>query len=226
MDKKYDFLNSDEMMFKLINENSLKKRQQVEQERVKEEEYHLKQEKKEKFRKRLRNLLILVAMSAIIVASAPKVTEVIDREIELRQANEYMDIAIDFVAPDVERGVLSDGTVILIDNNSTDYKKIADTLQSKFGLTRDCAIYCISEKYGHDAFNKLVNEYGYENTDDFLYKCYAIATDTSSSGKTIYGKKGSYKYFENCVQIELVDKVEEIQNYTSSKSIENGGLKK
>ena len=45
----------------------------------------------------------------------------------------------------------------------------------------------------------------------------------SSSGETIYSKEGSYKVFENNVQVELVNKVDSIKKAMDEKSKESIG---
>ena len=209
-----------ERMIRKINENSLRQRQFNEQMRVKQENYRLKKEKKDRFLKRINTLLLLAAIIAGLSFAIPKVV----RQHNLDSANKYMKQQINFVCPELDRGVLSDGTVYLFDNSENDLHKLSEELINEFGFSRDCAIYCISKHYGDDAFDKVVRSYGYDGKDSFLYELYSRSTSISSSGETVYAKEGSYKNFEENVQVEFVNKVSEIKEFMDNKKINSKGL--
>ena len=215
---------SQERMFEFINENSLKERQKENSKRIRQEEFKLKREKKERFWKRVRSLLALVAILATIGYTIPIGVDALNREFELRESNKYMNNQMNYVCPELERGVLSDGTVYLFDNSEESLHKLSEQLMDEYGFSKNCAIYIISQKFGDDGFNKVVRSYGYTDKDDFLEKNFTRATSVSESGQTVYAKEGSYKVFENNVQLELVNKVSELKKMMDSKSLESKGL--
>lgn len=212
-----------ERMFEAIRENSLRAKQHKNAERVKATDIKYKREKKNRFWKRVRLLLIIGAVLTTLGISVNALVEARQRQKDLNAANDYMNVAINYVCPDLDRGVLSDNTVFLFDNSQESLGKISDELISEFGLSRDCAIYCISKKYGDDGFDKIAKYYGYEDKEDFLYERYAKPISISSSGETVYTKEGSYKVFENNVQVELVNKVDSIKKAMDEKSKESIG---
>lgn len=218
MDESYD------IWLKKINENSLKAHQREEEKRIREEEYKLKREKKERFWKRVRALLAIFAICTTIGYTASIGIDAIKREKELQSANTYINAQMDFVCPELDRGVLSDNSIYLFDNGEENLRKLSDELINEYGLSRDCAIYCISQKYGDDGFNKIVRSYGYKDKDSFLYELYSKPTSISSSGNTVYSKIGSYKVFENNIQVELVKKVNEIKKMMDDKRLDSKGL--
>ena len=213
-----------ERMIRKINENSLRQRQFNEQMRVKQENYRLKKEKKDRFLKRINTLLLLAAIIAGLSFAIPKGIDIGVRQYNLVSAIKYMDKQINFVCPELDRGVLSDGTICLFDNSENDLHKLSEELINKYGFSRDCAIYCISRKYGDIAFDKVVRSYGYDGKETFLYELYSSPTSISSSGETVYAKEGSYRVFENNVQEEFVNKVSEIKEFMDNKNINSKGL--
>lgn len=222
----YNYDADTERMFEIINENNRRAHEQMEKERIQEEEYRRVQEKREKFKTRAKNILFCAVLSAGLVTGAKYGIEAINREVDLNRANNYMNTYINYVCPEYERGILKDGTVVVSNSDGKLYFSICKELMKKYGMSRDCAIYCISKKYGDEAFDDVVREYGYSDKDNFLYELYPIATSISSSGETVYSKEGSFKSFENNVQVELVNKVREIQEYFNNIKNEEMGLKK
>ena len=213
-----------ERMFNKIAENSHKVRQQENIKRIRVEENKIKAEKKERFRRRAYSLFALAAILATLTYSTPQIVDAVNRQNELNGANYYMNIQMDFVCPELDRVVKSDGTVSLLNSDEKTFNKLSEELINKFGLSRDCAIYVISKKYGNDGFNKVVRSYGYKDKDDFLYKKYAHSTSVSESGQTVYAKEGSYRYFENSVQQELVNNVNKLKEMVDSINYESKGL--
>lgn len=215
-----------EKMFRMINENSLNKKIEEEQQRVLYEQQLLRETNKLKFKKKLKNILIVSAVVSGLVAGGYVSKDYIVRQNDLNDAIKYMSETINFVCPDLDREVLSDNTVYLFNNDGESLSKIVDELQSKYGFSRDCAIYCVSEKYGESAFNEVVKQYGFKDKDDFLYSYYSKPTSLSSSGETVYSKEGSYRVFENNVQNELINKVNSIKSNVDSKLLNSRGMKR
>ena len=203
-------------MFKMINKHQA----ELKATNIAENDY--------KPQKANRNVLkngIIIAGVIISIIIPAKVT--IDKginQIALNHARREMNIAIDSVAPDVSRFVMSDGKVALSENNETNFKKLCDELINEYGFSRDCAIYCISEKYGQEAFDKVTRAYGYANADAFLKEKYTKSLDVSSSGETSYGRVPSYEYFENRVQSEYIEKSKEIESIIEHKALESKGM--
>lgn len=226
INKKNLNFDADEEMFRFINEHSLKVRQEEERRKTLEREAHRKRIAKNSYKKRLHNLLVTALIGGMVITGGYLGIEHANNELKLYDANKYMSQAIDFVATDLDRGVLSDGSVILFEQNGESLKKIVEDLGNKFGISRDCGIYCISKKYGDKGFNEVVKQYGYENKDQFLNDLYFYSYNRSDSGNTIYSKKGSYKVFENNVEIELINKANEIKNEMYLKNLDSRGKNK
>lgn len=200
-----------------INEASIKKQEIERKERIEVAKYKKKLKKKEKVTKAITFLVTGAIVVGGVVYSIPKGINAIKTEAELNQVNKYMDVAMDFVAPDLDRAVLSNGDVVLFSSDAESLRKLADELEKEFGISRDCAVYCISEKYGREAFDKVVTTYGYENSEQFLYDLYP---------KNIDGyKSGDYRSFENNVQVELTNRVNLIKSLIDSKDEKVRGLK-
>lgn len=200
-----------------INDNNKRVLEKQHKERIKAESYIIKKKRKDKV---IKAITVLIATSIAVggtIYAIPKGVNAIKNEIELNKANKYMDTAIDFVAPDLDRAVLSNGEVVLFSADAESLRKLADELEVEFDISRDCAIYCISEKYGREAFDKLVTTYGYENSEQFLYKLYPK--------KTEFLIEGDYRSLENNVQVELINKVNLIKNKLDSKAEMVRGLK-
>lgn len=200
-----------------INDNNKRALEEQQRERIRVESYIKKKKRKDKVEKAIVNLLTAAIVVGAIYIAAPLAKEAIVNEIELQKANKYMDTALDFIATDLDRAVLSDGKVVLFSTDAESLRKIADELELEFGISRDCALYCISEKYGKEAFDKVVTTYGYENSEEFLYKLYPKKIDGY--------KSGDYKSFENNVQVELSEKVQLIKEIIDSKHEKVRGLK-
>lgn len=226
INKKNLNFDADEEMFRFINEHSLNVRKEEERRKTLEREAHRKRVAKKSYKKRLQNLLVTALVGGMAITGGYLGIEHATNELKLYDANKYMGQAIDFVATDLDRGVLSDGSVMLFEQDGESLKKIVEDLGNKFGLSRDCAIYCISQKYGDKGFDEVVKQYGYENKDQFLNDLYFDSYNRSDSGNTIYSKKGSYKVFENNIQNELVNKSNEIQHEMDLKSLDSRGKKK
>ena len=213
-------------MFEVINQNSARVRNMEQRKKIAAAAYQLHREKKDKFKKRVRLILVIAVLVTGIGFGTNILDDVIERQKQLNEANSYMNYAINFVCPELDRGVLSDKAIVLFNNDEESYRKICDELQTEFGLSRDCAIYCIAKQYGDDAFDKVTKSYGYEGKDKFLYDYYSRPTSISNSGETVYTKEGSFKVFENNVQVELVNKVNLIKEMMEKKVVESKGMVK
>lgn len=224
---KYDFESSEEMI-RIVNENNRRLREKNSKVDVRTNKVRRDSKKRNKLR--IRNMICASTLIAAIGFTAGLATNAginhLKLEKALSDATKYMSSEINYVCPEIERGVLSDGNVIFLDNNDKNYYAICESLQSKYNMSRDCAIYAIAKKYGDEAFNKVVTNYGYKDKDNFLYKLYTKPTSISSSGQTVYNKEGSFRVFENNVQVEYVNKVNEIQNMVEQKSLESKGMTK
>lgn len=224
---RYNFEGSEEM-FKTISENNRRLREK--NSKVDVRTNRVRRDSKNRNKLRIRNMICAATLLATVSVGASYGVHVgfehLNNESALNNANKYMANEINYVCSDVERGVLSDGTVVFLDNDDKNYYAICEELRNKYNMSRDCAIYAIAKKYGDEAFNKVVTNYGYKDKDNFLYELYAKSTSISSSGETTYNKKGSFRVFENNVQVEYVNKVNEIQNMVEQKSLESKGMTK
>lgn len=224
---KYNFEDS-EKMFDIINENNRRLRER--NSKVDVRTHKVRRDNKNVNKNRIRNMICFATLFASVgvvgTLGANYAYNAFKNEKALKDANKYMSYEMNYVCPNVERGVLSDGTVVFLENDDKNYVAICEELQSKYGMSRDCAIYAVAKQYGDAAFNNVVTNYGYKDKDNFLYELYAKPTSISSSGETVYDKEGSFKVFENNVQIEYVEKVGNIQNMISSKSLESKGITK
>ena len=218
-------------MFELCEENTLKRKANE----LFENEYNerkLQKIKRDEYRRRSRHLIACsVVMAGAIVGSVSYAGYVgvnaVKNHKDFLKAKEYMNMAMDFVSPDVKRGVLEDGTVILFDDDVSSYIKICSDLQKEpYNLSRDCAIYCISSKYGKDAFDSVCQSYGYIDSDDFLYQLYPKSVNNSSTAETSFQNIGDYHKFENNVQVELVKKFGKLKEYTKNEVEETRGMRR
>lgn len=224
---RYNFEGSEEM-FKTISENNRRLREK--NSKVDVRTNRVRRDSKNRNKLRIRKMICVATLLATVSVGASYGVHVgfehLNNESILNNANRYMASEIDYVCPNIERGVLSDGTVVFLNNDDKNYYAICEELRNKYNMSRDCAIYAIVKKYGDEAFNKVVTNYGYKDKDNFLYELYAKPTSISSSGETIYNKEGSFRVFENNVQVEYVNKVNEIQNMVEQKSLESKGMTK
>ena len=225
--EQYNFEDSEEMI-RIVNENNRRLREK--NSKVDVRTNRVRRDNKNRNKLRIRNMICSATLVTAIGFTGGLATNAginhLKVEKALSDATKYMSSEINYVCPEIERGVLSDGSVIFLDNNDKNYYAICESLQSKFNMSRDCAIYAIAKKYGNEAFNKVVTNYGYKDKDNFLYELYAKPTSISSSGQTVYNKEGSFRVFENNVQVEYVNKVNEIQNMVEQKSLESKGMTK
>ena len=225
--EQYNFEDSEEMI-RIVNENNRRLREK--NSKVDVRTNRVRRDNKNRNKLRIRNMICASTLIAAIGFSAGLGANAgmkhLKNEIDLNQAAKYMENEINYICPSVERGVLSDGTVVFLDNNDKNYYNICESLQSEYKMSRNCAIYAIAKKYGDEAFSKVVTNYGYKDKDDFLYELYKKNVSISSSGETPYVRTGSFRVFENNVQVEYVNKVNEIQNMVEQKSLESKGMTK
>lgn len=224
---KFKFDEEHEKMFQMIRENNIRAKMENIQ-NVSANDYKVQRDKN--IKDRIKNMLLCGTLAVTVVASTAygfnSGVNHLKNEKMLNEANKYMNTAINFVCPDVERGVLADGSIVLLDDSSQAYYELCEELQNKYNMSRDCAIYAIAKQYGDDAFDKVVKHYGYNDKDDFLYELYALPTSLSSSGDTVYTKAPSFKVFENNVQVEYVNKVNDVKKLMEQKVIESKGITK
>lgn len=224
---KYNFEDSEEMI-RIVNENNRRLREKNSKVDVRTNKVRRDSKKRNKLR--IRNMICSATLITAMGFTGGLVANAGINHLKVKKAlndaTKYMSSEINFVCPEIERGVLNDGSVIFLNNDDKNYYAICELLQSKYNMSRDCAIYAVAKKYGDEAFNKVVINYGYKDKDSFLYALYAKPTSISSSGETVYNKEGSFRVFENNVQVEYVNKVSEIQKMVEQKSLESKGMTK
>ena len=98
-------------------------------------------------------------------------------------------------------------------------------LAGGIGLSNVAELIQLRRPFAIDVSSAVETD-GYKDKDNFLYELYTKPTASSSSGETVYNKTGSFRVFENNVQVEYVNKVNEIQNMVEQKSLESKGMTK
>lgn len=169
------------------------------------------------FKKLSRAILVLALAIGITVVGVNKVTDKIVRDNKLDAANDFMrtKIVTYLENSDLAYSVLEDK--IIFEKDDEKIHNFVDSLE-KDGFSRDEVIYMVSQVCDKKDFDNITQAYGYDDSQDFLDENYITGT-LSSSGKTYLQKWGDMKVFENNVEMDYVESVDDLK-----MSEENRGL--
>lgn len=169
------------------------------------------------FKKLSRAILVLALAIGITVVGVNKVTDKIVRDNKLDDANDFMrtKIVTYLENSDLAYSVLEDK--IIFEKDDEKIHNFVDSLE-KDGFSRDEVIYMVSQVCDKKDFDNITQAYGYDDSQDFLDENYITGT-LSSSGKTYLQKWGDMKVFENNVEMDYVESVDDLK-----MSEENKGL--
>jgi len=169
------------------------------------------------FKKLSRAILVLALAIGITVVGVNKVTDKIVRDNKLDAANDFMrtKIVTYLENSDLAYSVLEDK--IIFEKDDEKIHNFVDSLE-KDGFSRDEVIYMVSQVCDKKDFDNITQAYGYDDSQDFLDENYITGT-LSSSGKTYLQKWGDMKVFENNVEMDYVESVDDLK-----MSEENKGL--
>jgi len=176
-----------------------------------------KKMKRTDFKKLSRAILVLALAIGITIGGVSKITDKIVRDNKLNDANDYMrtKIVTYLENSDLQYSVLEDKIIF-----EKDYEKIRDFVDSleNDGFSRDEVIYMVSQVCDKKDFDNITQAYGYENSQDFLDENYITGT-LSSSGKTYLQKWGDMKVFENNVEMDYVESVDDLKETEENKGL-------
>ena len=169
------------------------------------------------FKKLSRAILVLALAIGITVAGVNKVTDKIVRDNKLDAANDFMrtKIVTYLENSDLAYSVLEDK--IIFEKDDEKIHNFVDSLE-KDGFSRDEVIYMVSQVCDKKDFDNITQAYGYDDSQDFLDENYITGT-LSSSGKTYLQKWGDMKVFENNVEMDYVESVDDLKISEENKGL-------
>lgn len=176
-----------------------------------------KKMKKIDFKKLARAILILALTLGLTVAGVSKLIDKNIRDNKLNDANNYMrtKIVTYLENSDLDYSVLEDKIIFEKDNEKI--RNFVDSLETD-GFSRDEVIYMVSQVCDKKDFDNITQAYGYDDSQDFLDDNYIKGT-LSSSGNTYLQKWGDKKVFENNVELDYIESVEELKENEENKGL-------
>lgn len=169
------------------------------------------------YKKFARALLILAVAVVVGGKGISIIGDKIARDNELSAANDYMrtKIVTYLEKSDLNYSVLGDK--IIFENDQAKLEDFISLLRID-GFDRDEIFYMVSQVCDKKDFDNIVKTYGYDDSQDFLNRNY-FKVEPSSSGEYGIAKPGDMKVFENNIEEEYVESVNELM-----ESEENKGL--
>lgn len=169
------------------------------------------------FKKLSRAILVLALAIGITVAGVNKITDKIIRDNKLDAANDFMrtKIVTYLENSDLAYSVLEDK--IIFEKDDEKIHNFVDALE-KDGFSRDEVIYMVSQVCDKKDFDNITQAYGYDDSQNFLDENYITGT-LSSSGKTYLQKWGDMKVFENNVEMDYVESVDDLKISEENKGL-------
>lgn len=176
-----------------------------------------KKMKKIDFKKLARAILILALTLGLTVAGVSKLIDKNIRDNKLNDANNYMrtKIVTYLENSDLDYSVLEDKIIFEKDNEKI--RNFVDSLETD-GFSRDEVIYMVSQVCDKKDFDNITQAYGYDDSQDFLDDNYIKGT-LSSNGETYLQKWGDKKVFENNVELDYIESVEELKENEENKGL-------
>ena len=169
------------------------------------------------YKKFVRALLIFLLSIIIAGKGISIISDKISRDKQLSDANNYMKIKIVTYLEnsDLKYSVLEDK--VIFENDQDKLKKFIELLKSD-GFSRNEIFYMVSQICDKKDFDNIVKVYGYDDSDDFLYENY-FDGQLSDSGETYLSKYGDMKKFENNVELDYVESVNDIKEMEENKGL-------
>lgn len=169
------------------------------------------------FKKLSRTFLIIALSVGITIGGINIVTDKIIRDNKLDSANDYMRTKIVTYLENsgLNYSVLEDKIIF-----EKDSEKIRDFVEllKKDNFSRDEVIYMVSQVCDEKDFDNITQAYGYDDSQDFLDENYVAGT-LSSDGKTLISKWGDMNVFENNVEMDYVESVDELKTKEENKGL-------
>ena len=176
-----------------------------------------KKMKKVDFKKLARAILLLALTLGLTVAGVSKLIDKNIRDNKLNDANNYMrsKIITYLENSDLDYSVLEDKIIFEKDNEKI--RNFVESLETD-GFSRDEVIYMVSQICDKKDFDNVTQAYGYDNSQDFLDENYISGT-LSNSGETYLQTWGDMKVFENNVELNYVESVDELKINEENKGL-------
>ena len=184
-----------------------------------EKRHVIKKRKKTKivdYKKFAKSLLIIALALVVGGKGVSKISDKISRDIALNRANEYMrtKIVTYLENSDLDYSVLDDK--IIFENDQDKLNKFVELLKTD-GFSRDEIFYMVSQVCEQKDFDNIVKTSAWKDSEDFLYDRYSEKT-LSSRGEII-GGTGSYGMFENNVELDYVESVNDLKEMEENKGL-------
>lgn len=167
--------------------------------------------------KKFAKSLLIIALALVVGGKGISIiSDKISRDIDLNKANDYMrtKIVTYLENSDLNYSVLEDK--IIFENDQDKLNKFVELLKTD-GFSRDEIFYMVSQVCEKNDFDNIVHTYGWESADEFLYDKYSKKTLSSVGG--IIGRTGSYRMFENNVELDYVESVNDLKEMEENKGL-------
>ena len=176
-----------------------------------------KKTKAEIYTRRVVSLLTLAGIITVSFFGTGMVKDKVSRDRKLSQANDYMrtKIVTYLDKSNLEYSVLQDK--IIFENDQKKLNKFVELLKAD-GFSRDEIFYMVSQLGDKNEFDNIVKTSGWEDSDDFLREKY-FTGEVSSSGETYLSKYGDMRKFENNVELDYVESVNDLIEMEESKGL-------
>lgn len=168
--------------------------------------------------KQFAKALLTIALASTIVGKGVSVTvDKYSRDKELSDANDYMRTKI---VTYLEKSNLNYSVLenkIMFENDQEKLDNFVGLLKDD-GFKRDEIFYMVSQVCDKKDFDNIVKTYGYDDSNDFLYENY-FSGSLSDNGETYLSKYGDMKKFENNVELDYVESVNDLIEMEENKGL-------
>lgn len=169
------------------------------------------------YKKFARALLILALTLTVGGKGISIIGDKLSRDKELSEANNYMRTKIVTYLENsgLKYSVLEDK--IIFENDQEKLDNFVKSLKAD-GFSRDEVFYMVSQVCDKKDFDNVVKTYGYDDSQDFLDENY-ISGSLSNNGQTYLSKYGDMKVFENNIERDYVESVNELKEMEENKGL-------
>ena len=171
----------------------------------------------------LRNAIIIFTVIAGVKIGG-KVVDSVERRLDLNTANDYMNTKIVsyLEKSDLDYVINKDKKLVILDSDSNKINILLNNMKED-GFNINESIYGITKNCDKETINKILKTQGYENIDYYLYKNYPSG-ELSNNGSTYLYKHGDEKVFENNVELNYINHVQNLQDNAEKVIEENKGM--
>lgn len=168
--------------------------------------------------KKFAKSLLIIALALVVGGKGVSIiSDKISRDIALNRANDYMrtKIVAYLENSDLAYSVLDDK--IIFENDQDKLNKFVELLKTD-GFSRDEIFYMVSQVCEQKDFDNIVKTSAWKDSEDFLVDNYPSG-ELSSDGKTYLTKYGDMRKFENNVELDYVESVNDLKEIEENKGL-------